>query len=465
MVHKGKLNEFETQELALVLLELKEIEHLNSNGIISIPRLKQLINSFIKEISVSYKSKKDSKINFMGLLESRALDFETVILTSVNEGVMPKARSYESLLPYDLKAKHNLQTHNEKDRVYSYHFYRLIQRAKNIFLIYNSQEEGLKKAEKSRFIHQLELGKNRKYKIEYYKSESNFESEESDNYLEKTPSTLKRIKEISLKGFSPSSLETYIKNPKEYYFQKLLNLKKEKISAGSADHKTIGLIFHETIEALYKPFVGKYLKKNDLKDALLNINKTLKHTFSVNNEMFNSGKNFILFEVIKSALQTLIQNEKEELNKGNKIKIIALEKPIKKELRLNNNTKVFIKGVIDRIDEKNGVIRIIDYKTGLVSSSNLTIQDMTLICKDTLRTKAMQLMCYAWMYYKITKCEKILAGIISFRNLSKGIMRLKIKNSQTGLIDNLSIDSFEKELKGLISEIMDPKINFKDSEA
>ena len=465
LVHKGKLNEFETQELALVLLELKEIEHLNTNGIISIPRLKQLINSFIKEISVSYKSKKDSKINFMGLLESRALDFETVILTSVNEGVMPKARSYESLLPYDLKAKHNLQTHNEKDRVYSYHFYRLIQRAKNIFLIYNSHEEGLKKAEKSRFIHQLELEKNRKHKIEYYRSESNFESEEIDNYLEKTPSTLKRIKEISLKGFSPSSLETYIKNPKEYYFQKLLNLKKEKISVGSADHKTIGLIFHETIEALYKPFVGKYLEKNDLKDALLNINKTLKHTFSVNNEMFNSGKNFILFEVIKSALQTLIQNEKEELNKGNKIKIIALEKPIKKELRLNNNTKVFIKGVIDRIDEKNGVIRIIDYKTGLVSSSNLTIQDMTLICKDTLRTKAMQLMCYAWMYYKITKCEKILAGIISFRNLSKGIMRLKIKNSQTDLIDNLSIDSFEKELKGLISEIMDPKITFKDSEA
>ena len=69
------------------------------------------------------------------------------------------------------------------------------------------------------------------------------------------------------------------------------------------------------------------------------------------------------------------------------------------------------------------------------------------------------------MYYKITKCEKILAGIISFRNLSKGIIRLKIKNSQTDLIDNLSIDSFEKELKGLISEIMDPKIAFKDSEA
>ncbi len=464
LIETGKLNEFESQELALVLLELKEIEHLNSKKLINLLRLKQLINSFIKEISVRHKPNKDSNINFMGLLESRGLDFETVILTSVNEGVMPKGRDYESLLPFDLKAKYNLQTHNEKDRVYSYHFYRLIQRAKNIFLIYNSQEEGLKKAEKSRFIYQLELDKNRNHKIEYYKSESNFESEATKNCLEKTPLALKRIKEISIKGFSPSSLEAYIKNPKEYYFQKLLNLKKEKTNEVSANHKTIGLIFHETIESLYKPFIGKSLEKKDLKEALRKIDKTLKKTFSVNNELFNSGKNLILFEVIKSAIQVLIQNELNDLNNGSKIKIIALEKPIKEALNLENNTKVSITGVIDRIDEKNGVVRIIDYKTGLVSSSNLTIKDMSLICSDPLRTKAMQLMCYVWMYHKSTKCGKISAGIISFRNLSNGTMKLKIKNSQTGLIDSSSILSFEKELKKLISEIMDPKINFKDSE-
>ena len=96
---------------------------------------------------------------------------------------------------------------------------------KNIFLIYNSQDAGLKKAEKSRFIYQLELEKNRNHKIEYYKPESNFENLQTEICLKKTPVALKRIKEISLKGFSPSSLETYIKNPKEYYFQKLLNIK------------------------------------------------------------------------------------------------------------------------------------------------------------------------------------------------------------------------------------------------
>ena len=464
LIEEGKLNEFESQELTLVLLELKEIEQLNSKKTINLLRLKHLINSFIKEISVRHKPNKNSKINFMGLLESRGLDFETVIFTSVNEGVMPKGRDYESLLPFDLKAKYNLQTHNDKDRVYSYHFYRLIQRAKNIFLIYNSQEEGLKKAEKSRFIYQLELEKNRNHKIEYYKAESNFENEVTIKYFKKTPSALKRIKEISLKGFSPSSLETYIKNPKEYYFQKLLKLKKEKTNEGSADHKTIGLIFHETIESLYKPFIGKYLEKKDLKEVLQNINKTLKNSFSANNELFNSGKNLILFEVIKSGIRVLIQNELNDLNSGSKIKIIALEKPIKGALNLKNSTKVAITGVIDRIDEKNGVVRIIDYKTGLVSSSNLTIKDMGLICSDTLRTKAMQLMCYVWMYHKSTRCEKISAGIISFRNLSNGTMKLKIKNSQTDLIDSSSIVSFEKELEGLISEIMDPKINFKDSE-
>lgn len=460
LTNKGRLNEFEIQELNLILIELGEIERLNSEKSMNPARLKQLINSFIKEISVSYKSKKDSKINFMGMLESRALDFETVIFTSVNEGVMPKGRNYESLLPYDLKVKHNLQTHNEKDRIYSYHFYRLIQRAKNIFLIYNSQDEGLRKSEKSRFIHQLELEKSKNHKIEYYKSESNFENSETIVLLEKTPAALKRIKEISLKGFSPSSLESYIKNPKDYYFQKLLNLKTEEVDEGFASHKIIGLVFHETIEFLYKPFIGKHLEKKALKESLLNTDKVLKLSFVRNNEPFDSGKNLIIFEVIKSALKTFINNEIEDLNNGNGIKIIALEKSIKGALKLNQNSEVLITGIIDRVDERNGVTRVIDYKTGLVSSSNLTIKDMSLICKDPLRTKAMQLMCYSWMYFRSTKCEKISAGIISFRNLSKGLMTLKIKNSQSDLIDNLSIDNFEEELKNLVTKIMDPNVDF-----
>lgn len=460
LTNKGRLNEFEIQELNLILIELGEIERLNSEKSMNPARLKQLINSFIKEISVSYKSKKDSKINFMGMLESRALDFETVIFTSVNEGVMPKGRNYESLLPYDLKVKHNLQTHNEKDRIYSYHFYRLIQRAKNIFLIYNSQDEGLRKSEKSRFIHQLELEKSKNHKIEYYKSESNFENSETIVLLEKTPAALKRIKEISLKGFSPSSLESYIKNPKDYYFQKLLNLKTEEVDEGFASHKIIGLVFHETIEFLYKPFIGKHLEKKALKESLLNTDKVLKLSFVRNNEPFDSGKNLIIFEVIKSALKTFINNEIEDLNNGNGIKIIALEKSIKGALKLNQDSEVLITGIIDRVDERNGVTRVIDYKTGLVSSSNLTIKDMSLICKDPLRTKAMQLMCYSWMYFRSTKCEKISAGIISFRNLSKGLMTLKIKNSQSDLIDNLSIDNFEEELKNLVTKIMDPNVDF-----
>ena len=460
LTNKGRLNEFEIQELNLILIELGEIERLNSEKSMNPARLKQLINSFIKEISVSYKSKKDSKINFMGMLESRALDFETVIFTSVNEGVMPKGRNYESLLPYDLKVKHNLQTHNEKDRIYSYHFYRLIQRAKNIFLIYNSQDEGLRKSEKSRFIHQLELEKSKNHKIEYYKSESNFENTETIVLLEKTPAALKRIKEISLKGFSPSSLESYIKNPKDYYFQKLLNLKTEEVDKGFASHKIIGLVFHETIEFLYKPFIGKHLEKKALKESLLNTDKVLKLSFVRNNEPFDSGKNLIIFEVIKSALKTFINNEIEDLNNGNGIKIIALEKSIKGALKLNQDSEVLITGIIDRVDERNGVTRVIDYKTGLVSSSNLTIKDMSLICKDPLRTKAMQLMCYSWMYFRSTKCEKISAGIISFRNLSKGLMTLKIKNSQSDLIDNLSIDNFEEELKNLVTKIMDPNVDF-----
>ena len=143
---------------------------------------------------------------------------------------------------------------------------------------------------------------------------------------------------------------------------------------------------------------------------------------------------------------------------------MALEHQIKSTLKLNQEAGVLVTGIIDRVDEKNGLVRIIDYKTGLVNSSNLTIKDMGLICKDPLRTKAMQLMCYAWMYYRSNNIKKISAGIISFRNLSNGLMGLKIKDSKSDFIEVKSVDRFEEELKSLIKEIMDPKIDFIDSE-
>jgi ATP-dependent helicase/DNAse subunit B len=426
-------------------------------------RIKDLILLFISEVKIKVKPQRNQSVNVSGLLETRALDYDTVIISSVNEGVMPTGRGYSSLLPNDLKLKYSLLGFGEKDKIFSYHFYRLIQRAKEVFLIYNSNKDGLNKGEKSRFIYQLEINKNKAHEIKYHSSLSDFTTNETNKEFLKSSEAQNRIKEISLKGFSPSSLETYIKNPAKYYTQKILKIDQEEYSDEYASHKTIGLIFHESLETLYQPFIGKHLNVEKLRKTQKNIETVLKNTFKTNREDYEEGKNKIIYQVIKSSLENFIKDEINQLQQGAEIKLIALEQDIKTSLSLKNNKKVYMRGIIDRIDQKNGVTRVIDYKSGLVNSSQLVINSMNTICKDHNRSKAMQLMCYAWMYSRNHELQSLSPGIVSLRKLNKGFMKIKIKNSLNELVGESEINLFEDELKELISEIMNPNINFVDS--
>jgi ATP-dependent helicase/nuclease subunit B len=457
------ISDIEGQEANLILEKIKQIEGLNLENKMSKNRIKDLILLFISEVKIKVKPQRNQSINVSELLETRALDYDTVIISSVNEGVMPSGRGYSSLLPNDLKLKYGLLGFGEKDKIFSYHFYRLIQRAKEVFLIYNSNKDGLNKGEKSRFIYQLEINKNKAHQIKYHSSFSDFTTNETNKEFLKSSEAQNRIKEISLKGFSPSSLETYIKNPAKYYTQKILKIDQEESSDEYASHKTIGLIFHESLETLYQPFIGKHLNVEKLRKTQKNIETVLKNAFKTNLEDHEEGKNKIIYQVIKSSLENFIKDEINQLQQGSEIKLIALEQEIKTSLSLKNNKKVYIRGIIDRIDQKNGVTRVIDYKSGLVNSSQLVINSMNTICKDHNRSKAMQLMCYAWMYSRNHELQSLSPGIVSLRKLNKGFMKIKIKNSLNGFVGESEINLFEDELKELISEIMNPNINFVDS--
>ena len=189
----------------------------------------------------------------------------------------------------------------------------------------------------------------------------------------------------------------------------------------------------------------------------------LKNIFKKHEEPHNQGKNKIIFEVIKSSIETFIRNEIEELKRGSVIKILGLETKIKTPLKLGSKEKVFLTGVIDRIDEKNGTTRIIDYKTGSIVSNQLSVKELSLICTDPGKSKAMQLMCYSWMYMTNNNLDEVLTGIVSFRSLNKGFMNLKIKGSENNqLIKKEDVVCFEDHLKNLIHEIMDPEISFKE---
>ena len=427
--------------------------------------LKSIILSQLDESSLSFKSNLNANTQVMGILESRAIDFENVIITSLNEGILPKGKTQSSLIPYDLRKKHGLLTYGERDAIYTYHFYRLIKRAKNVFLIYNNFNEGVLGGEKSRFIHQLEI--EGKHNIVARNISPKVYPQDKELKLLKSPGSIARLTELAKTGFSPSSLESYLKNPTDFYFQKLLNVY-ENQEQDAISPRLVGLIFHDTLEAVYKPFLNKKINKKDLLFSLTQIKINMQESFLKNNiKDYNKGKGLILFEVVNKAIKRLIRNEIIDIELGNEIEIIALEKKIECELKfkkLKNNVK--LRGVIDRLDKRNGIIRIIDYKTGLIKTNEVTVKTLS-SSFDLSHLKAMQLLCYALMYFKNNpQCNNLEAGLISFRNLNKGMMKFGIKESSAPpnhLINSAIIEEFEGLIKNLILEIMDPNHPFTDS--
>ena len=191
----------------------------------TIKNLYAIYKQIIDEAEVSFEGEPLEGLQIMGVLESRVLDFETVIITSVNEGKFPAGKSINSFIPIDVKREYHLPTYKEKDAIFSFHFYHLLQRAKKVYLIYNSDSDGFDSGEKSRFITQLEVEKQTKHTLHF------------DTYhpvvptiayepiiVPKNENVMIRLKEIAEKGFSPSSLTTYIRNPIQFYFQRILRI-------------------------------------------------------------------------------------------------------------------------------------------------------------------------------------------------------------------------------------------------
>ena len=451
-----------------LFIELEDL--IEKHGFISdIKTLKGLYNELLSTERVNFEGDPIDGLQIMGMLESRNLDFETVIITSVNEGVLPAGKSNNSFIPFDIKKGFGLPTYKEKDAVYTYHFYRLLQRAKNIHIIYNTEpnSNGLEGGEKSRLISQLLTDEKLSDKIKNtIGAPKLIPLKLSLQTIEKDQALLLLIKEFATKGFSPSSLTTYIRNPIDFYKRHLLGIKVLEEVEESVAYNTFGTILHNTLEELYTPLIGIVLTRENLKALKPKIKEVAaKHfTISYKGSDITKGKNLIAFNVIMRYVENYIINEIEEV-KNHEIKIIGLEATMKIDLQIDEiDFPVKLKGKLDRIDTKDGIPRIIDFKSGNVEVSKLGIVDWQ---EDLLQydySKAFQLLCYALMYQSKFS-EPFEAGIISFKNLNAGLLTFGVKETRTSRSKNTSINSdtlnkFKEVLFQLIHEICDPSQAF-----
>lgn len=425
---------------------------------IKMETLEILINQHINSESIDFQGEPLRGLQIMGLLETRLLNFENVILLSVNEGKLPLGNSQNTYIPFDVRKFFDLHTFLENDSIYAYHFYRLIQDSKNVHLLFNALSSGVNTGEKSRFITQIEMESS--HHIEHLIIENSSEPIVTQPIeIPKTDIVLERLEKWKSK-VSASHLTSYLYNPIDFYLSKILNASETDEIEEELSVKNYGNLVHYSLQEVYEELKGKVLKENDLKNSVkaideyinIAINK-LKHQ----PEFYEKGMNFIHKAIAKKVIETILAHDLDLIKNGNTLEIIDIEKRFENvDFYLNENDKISFFGFIDRIDRLNGTLRIIDYKTAKIKNLTVKIDEDKIdeYFHNSERKQALQLCIYQYVVENLPEFwgMPVETGIWSFAEAKKGVVSLQFEKG--------NIDDAMKSVKSLIEEILNPDINF-----
>lgn len=434
----------------------------------TLPGLRKLIWQILGKEKLSFYGEPLQGLQIMGFLETRALDFENVILLSCNESFLPGVAPSNSLIPFDLKLFLKLPTKSDREAIFAYYFYRIIQRAKNVHLVYNDGiASQLDSNEISRYIIQIENELKDVDTINIEKHHINYETKQkkASKSITKDELTLQKVDSFLINGLSPSALNGYLACPLDFYYKYILRIKEQEEVEESIESSTQGTITHKVLENLYTEFgptINSLAAEKMLKAYEEETHKIFKEYFPQGN--YKTGKNLLTFSMVLKGIKKFLTNEKAFVSKNGMIKIIGLEQDLRHTLTLetSNGTKeVLLKGNADRIDLINNTIRIIDYKTGYVLQ-----KDVNSSFEKVLESpKANQLLFYAYLYYKQYKKINIQSGIISLRNLNAGLINLKLKEDKSEVEITVELlEEYEELLIGQIKSIYDTELDFEHKE-
>jgi len=456
-----------------VFNQLQDLQE-SYNYITSLTGLQKLYHEVLNSETLDFRGEPFRGLQLMGMLESRCLDFENVIITAVNEGVLPAGKSSNSFLPYDLKKAYQLPTYKEKDAIYTYHFYRLLQRAKNVYLLYNTEADGLNTGEKSRFLLQLEIEKQPNHELRHLVVSPHVPQLLINPItFPKNQNSIEKLKSLAAYGFSPSALTSYIRDPIAFHHHYILGIKEEDQVEETIAANTLGTVVHNVLENYYKPFVGKHVTLASISHMRDTIDEQVRKEFRAVYAKMNitQGKNLLIFEVAKRYIFNFLNKEAATLRTGAILKIIAIETTLKTKVALPElDFPVFLKGKVDRVDELDGQLRIIDYKTGKVTSNELTITDWNCLTTDYKYSKAFQVLTYVYMMYgHQSSFAPIAGGVISFKNLKEGFLQFGTKTisksrTKDHNITPETLEHYRLELKKILLEICNPNISFEAKE-
>ena len=437
----------------------------------------KLINQILKMIRIPFSGEPLKGLQVMGVFESRNLDFDDVYILNMNEGNFPKSSFNISFIPFNIRKAFNLDTSDNVDKIYSYLFYRVIQRAKNITFIYNTTASVKSNGEISRYIRQVES--ETKFNIKnYFVSDKLSSKNKKKVIIRKDENTLEKLRlRFFEKGYiSPSGIKDYLECPLRFYYKYISNIRETYPISANILKPDFGKISHKVLEDIYSEIIkekgNSLITKNDffrIKAGIKGtINRTIKNHFNIkkNNELCIEGNNLILYEIMNDYISKIINIDE----KYSPFEIIDLEGDKKsgylKTLDLKNNNKINISGIVDRIDFKNNIYRIIDYKTGGDTKNIKSIKSLFSNKKRERNDAVFQLFFYSLLLKnKINKVEKIEPGLMNIRDINRNNFSINISIDNKKVYDiNPLLDEYEELLINKLSEIFDVNQPFEENE-
>ena len=437
-----------------------EIKNLAELGIdMEVKTYFKLLARLTAGLTVSFRGEPLNGLQIMGSLETRAIDFDNLIILSANEGTFPSAKGDNSLIPYNLRIGFGLPTYRLHDSIASYHFYRSICRAKNLYMIYDTRKNGLATGEVSRFVKQLKYQFNIDVKTTVVSYAVRVE-EPLVKEVEKSDAVMEKLR---CKRFSASAINEYFICPLKFYIDYILGYKEEADVSADLEADKFGDIYHNVMEAVYNPFKGKNVNETDIKRVIEDeaaLDRLIKEQFWQVAHIGNiRGRRVIEFELLKNYILHTLRYDLKNVP----FYYVAGEERKTKVLEIhpggdpsNPLERVQLIGFIDRQQRKDGRLYIIDYKTGYVKDSDAVETDMEkLFDRDTEARYhiARQLQMYA--YLNGGKEDAVLS-VYYLRQIKNG-------NVVEVLADKDNLTLFEDKLKGVLEEIFNKDIPFAGS--
>ncbi|MDM1062007.1 PD-(D/E)XK nuclease family protein [Empedobacter falsenii] len=467
LLHHPSMNDLLMKEY---LFFFKKVFNQLHENLLSVDDIKDyrtlflLYNKIVSSETISFIGEPLKGLQLMGLLETRLLNFDNIIMTSVNDEILPLGRQNNTFIPYDIRKQMKLNTFTENDSIYAYHFYRLIQRAKNAYFVYDTEADGMGSGEKSRFLAQIKFESNHEVK-ETFAAPSFVTKPLKEIIVPKTDETMAKLQKWAEYGISPSSLSTYLRNPLDFYEQRVFNVNEVEEAEEIVSARTLGNIVHGALEDLYTPYIGHILHENDFKNIEKIKDKTLQEHFSkeYKDGHLDKGPNYLIYKIAERIVDGVLSKDTTTA-KENEFVIRALESKHEVDFALTNGKIVKLKGVIDRIDSVNNQIRIIDYKTGYAKDISVKTEEIETVYQKEDKAKQLQLIFYAHLFYadkeNLNKDIELCIYPIKFPN--KELIKLSVDKNTT--IDYSIVENSTAPMSTLIEEILNQEIPFKQPE-